>query len=205
MSASRERRSGSSLVKLSPMYGTRKVLPLAAIYGANASGKTSFVDALSFIKFLVVQGVPVDRAIPIQTYRLDQKTRMSPMRFSIEMLINDRIYSYEVVLSTMEVLEERLRIEHTRSYEIVFERDGRSFVFGSHCESDRNHFIAQGTRANQLFLHNAISQNANEFRPAYDWFAQTLVPLGLDAQYGSYYSMLLRDDFREFIDETEEI
>lgn len=201
MSASRERRSGSSLAKLLPMYGTRKVLPLAAIYGANASGKTSFVDALSFIKFLVVQGVPVDHAIPVETYRLDRKTRMSPMRFSIEMLIDDRIYLYEVVLNTMEVLEERLRIERTRSYEIVFERDGSSFVFGSHYESERNHFIAQGTRANQLFLHNAISQNANEFRPAYDWFAQTLVPLGLDAQYGSYYSMLLRDDFREFIDE----
>ena len=53
MVASRERQHGDRVPKLGK-YQTR-VLPVAAIYGGNASGKTNFFKALSFAKALVVK------------------------------------------------------------------------------------------------------------------------------------------------------
>ena len=85
--------------------------------------------------------------------------------------------------------------------ERVFERSQVGWKFGGKFDTGRNRFVAAGTRDNQLFLHNAISQNADEFRPAYDWFAKRLEIVGIEAQYGAFCLMLLRDDFREFIDE----
>ena len=35
-------------------FGKYKVLPSAVIYGANGSGKSNFIDAISFVKNLVI-------------------------------------------------------------------------------------------------------------------------------------------------------
>ena len=83
----------------------------------------------------------------------------------------------------------------------MFDRDASGTKFGKGFEDERFNFIAQGTRPNQLFLHNAIAQNANEFRPAFDWFDKTLRIEGIDAHGEPYSGMLLRDDFQNFINE----
>ena len=50
MEASRERKHSNQVARLSSMYGKRRVLPAAAIFGYNAAGKTSLLEALSFLK-----------------------------------------------------------------------------------------------------------------------------------------------------------
>ena len=71
MVASRERQHGDRVPKLDK-YQTR-VLPIAAIYGGNASGKTNFFKALNFAKALVVKGTRPDSLIPVEPFRLDAK------------------------------------------------------------------------------------------------------------------------------------
>lgn len=201
LAASKERGGAGTLAKLPSMYGTKKILPMAAIYGANASGKTNLIDALDFMKFLVVDGVGVDRPIPVDPYRLCPSMKGVPTFLEAEVLIGDRIYVYGFALTRKHVVEEHLYMRRTRSVERVFERSQVGWKFGGKFDTGRNRFVAAGTRDNQLFLHNAISQNADEFRPAYDWFAKRLEIVGIEAQYGAFCLMLLRDDFREFIDE----
>ena len=201
LAASKERGGAGTLAKLPSMYGTKKILPMAAIYGANASGKTNLIDALDFMKFLVVDGVGVDRPIPVDPYRLCPSMKGVPTFLEAEVLIGDRIYVYGFALTRKHVVEEHLYMRRTRSVERVFERSQVGWKFGGKFDTGRNRFVAAGTRDNQLFLHNAISQNADEFRPAYDWFAKRLEIVGIEAQYGAFCLMLLRDDFREFIDD----
>jgi len=38
-----------------------------------------------------------------------------------------------------------------------------------------SHYAFKGTRDNQLFLTNTVSQQVDAFRPVYDWFKDTLV------------------------------
>ena len=45
------------------------VLPIAVIYGGNASGKTNLFKALSFAKRFVVKGAQPDSTISLERYR----------------------------------------------------------------------------------------------------------------------------------------
>lgn len=201
MMSTKERKDSGTLAKLPTMYNSRKILPIAAVYGANASGKTTIMEALSLLKKLVVFGLQVDQAIPVEGYRLDPALFRKPSRFVIEFLRSDLIYRYDVTLSRAFVEREVLSVRRTRTYDVIFDRDATSVRFGKGYTDERFNFIAQGTRPNQLFLYNAVAQNANEFRPAFDWFDKTLRIEGIDAHGEPYSGMLLRDDFQDFINE----
>ena len=75
-----------------------KVLPVAAIYGGNASGKTNFFKALNFARALIVRGTHPDGLIPIEAFRLDRKCEKLPVRFSFEILIDEIIYEFSFVV-----------------------------------------------------------------------------------------------------------
>lgn len=199
MRASREKTDFDKLAKLPPMYGTTKVLPAAAIYGANASGKTSLLEALALLKKLVVEGIGVTQLIPVEPFRLDKESRGLPTSFKIEALISNLIYVYSLSCTRSDVVEEKLFICRTRTDQLVFSRVGDKVEFGSKFGEERFALIAENTRPNQLFLHNAIAQNANAFRPLFDWFDKSLTILGADVQYEHYSQMLLRPDFLDFV------
>ena len=50
MEAGPERDAGGHLVKIGAKSRPLKVLPFAAVYGNNASGKSQFIAALSFLR-----------------------------------------------------------------------------------------------------------------------------------------------------------
>ena len=149
------------------MYGTTKILPLAAIYGPNASGKGNLIDALDFLAYLVVDGVQLGRPIPVEPYRLSSATLISPTKFDIRILVNDRIYRYAISINRKGILEESLWLQRSRREEPLFVRVGSTYDFPNTLgtEPDRLRFIAEGTRQNQLFLNSAVSQNVIDLQP----------------------------------------
>ena len=56
-----------------------KVLPIAALYGSNASGKTNFFKALSFAKNMIVRGTRPDEIIS-RIQRKPEEHGFMPMR-----------------------------------------------------------------------------------------------------------------------------
>jgi AAA15 family ATPase/GTPase len=63
------------------------ILPVAAIYGGNASGKTNFFKALSFVSKFVVDVTKPDSLIPVEVFRLDPQKMDQPARFTFELLV----------------------------------------------------------------------------------------------------------------------
>ena len=120
MIASRERQHGKRVPKLGK-YQTR-VLPIAAIYGGNASGKTNLFKALSFAKTLVVKGTRLDSLIPIEPFRLDGKGTNRPSRFAFELLIDETIYEFSFAVTRKAVLEERLVVITSTSEKVLYDR-----------------------------------------------------------------------------------
>ena len=179
MVASRERQHGARVPRVKK-YHTR-VLPLTAIYGGNASGKSNFFKALDFAKDMVVEGTPLspkNEIRGVEPFRLNAKSVTSPSRFEFVLLIDETIYEFHFALDLKEVHEEKLMKSTGTSEELLYHRQDGGIKFGKSFNDEtrkqRLNFVFEGTRDNQLFLTNAISQNVDDLRPVYNWFKDTL-------------------------------
>jgi len=192
MVATRERQHGERVPKLGK-YATR-VLPVAAIYGGNASGKTNFFKAIHFIRHLVVKGTQPDGLIPVDPFRLDANSHEQPSRFVMALLIEETIYEFAVAINRATILEERLTLIGSASEKCLYERQGGQIRFDTGLKKDAFlNFAFQGTRDNQLFLTNAVSQKVENFRPVYDWFKDTLALVAPDSRF---------EPFEQFLDDA---
>lgn len=207
MVASRERQHGNRVPKVEK-YQTR-ILPVAAIYGANASGKTNFFEALNFIKNLVILGTRPDDLIPVEPYRLDDSYLERPSRFKLELLINEIIYEFSFATTRKAITEEKLVQITSTSEKILYDRQGDKPNFHSSLDKDQFlHFAFKGTRENELFLTNSVSQKVNNFKPVYDWLRDSLQLIAPDSVYKNFEYFLdeehpMRDVINEMLPQLD--
>jgi uncharacterized protein len=181
MLATKERRHGGRVPRLGK-YRT-KVLPIAAIYGGNASGKTNFFKALNFAKSLVVKGTQIDGLIPVETFCLNAKENEPAVRFAFELLIDEVIYDFSFTVSSKAVLEEQLIKITAHTEELLYKRPGTP-------QDPSLQAVFDGTRDNQLFLTNSVSQKVQKFRPIYDWFKESLILIAPDWRFSPFEQFL---------------
>lgn len=175
-----------------------KALPVAAIYGGNASGKSSLLKALMFMQRFVVIGTQPDSLIQVEPFKLDAACLDAPSHFKIQILVDEKCYEYRFSLTRKRVVAESLRqVLKTTDKELYKRENGaiefHSSLYASAKEKLFLEFIFKGTRENQLFLTNAVNQNFNFFKPLYQWFKATLHILAPDTEFG---------DFSRFIEDS---
>jgi AAA15 family ATPase/GTPase len=181
MVASRERQHGERVPKIGRL--NTRILPVATIYGGNASGKTNLFKALSFAKTLVIKGTQPDGAIQVEPFHLDTASQAEPTRFVFELLIEETLYEFAFSLTREAVVEERLSLITSSSEKELYRRSSSGIEFEASLKDPFLQFAFQGTRDNQLFLTNAISQKVERFRPIYNWFRDTLELIGPDSRF----------------------
>ena len=183
MVASRERQHGERVARLGKYQ--MRLLPAAAVYGGNASGKTNLFKALAFARLQVVRGTPPDTRIPVRPFLLEKGLAKKPSRFEFELLIDEVIYAFSFAMTREKVLEERLvRVSSSGERQLYNRRNGQIAFDKSLGEDPHLGFAFQGTRENQLFLTNSVSQKLEQFRPIHDWFKNTLQMVAPDARFG---------------------
>lgn len=192
MVAGRERQHGERVPRLEK-YRMR-VLPIAAVYGGNASGKTNLFEALRFAKYFVSKGVHLEEKIPIVPFALNEMSLAEASSFCFEIFADGGIYEFSFSIASSGVLEEKLVQVLPSSEKTLYHRQAGKPVTCSLCEKDpRLNFVFQGTQSNQLFLTNSVFQKLDCFRAVYDWFRESLVIVGPDSCFGQ---------FEHFINET---
>ena len=186
MVASRERQHGHRVARVKRL-GAR-LLPIATIFGGNASGKTNFFLALAFAKFLVTSGPRrPNRPIPVEPFRLDATSTSRPSRFAFEILIHDTLYSYSFDVTSREVLKERLAQSTSRSEHILYTRKRNHVEFHRSLRSNRLLELAfKSTLPNELFLTKSVSMNLPEFLPIYEWFDEYLELIAPDSRFAPF-------------------
>ena len=193
MAASKERQHGERISRVKEHNA--KILPFAAIYGGNASGKTNFFSALQFVRRFIVDGTQPDAPIPVAPFLLNDQAPEQPTCFWFDLLIYETVYAFSFAVTREEVQKEDLLIiTNTGKEKVLYRRRGRRISFPrSKNEKEQSflEFVFRGTRANQLFLTNSISQNMTEFRLVYEWF-KYLILIGPDNHVG--YGGLLREE-----------
>jgi AAA15 family ATPase/GTPase len=99
-----------------------RILKMIMIYGANASGKSNILKALDFLKTIVIHPKnKKDEKLEYEPFLFDNKTIDNPTKFSIEFLINDIRYLYEVSFNKYYILNETLYF-HNPNKALIFER-----------------------------------------------------------------------------------
>ena len=182
MLATRERQHNSRVSRLRK-YQTR-ILPIAAIYGGNAAGKSNFFKALQFVQTLVVRGSAIDSLIGVEPFQLNEKESKKPTRFIFELLIDEGIYEFDFSVTRTVVVEEKLVLIKKASEKVLYHRDTGNIKFAPSLSEDLFlNFAYRGTRDNQLFLTNSVSQKLDIFRPVYNWFKNTLQLIGPDSAF----------------------
>jgi AAA15 family ATPase/GTPase len=188
----------------------------AAVFGANASGKSNLLNSLSYFKALVRQSatVPVDHTFSVKPFLFDKTTKNEPTEFEIT-FIKDKIrYQYGVAMTQERITEEWLYVYKTAKAQHWFSRK-----YDSETQEDIYHFgpnfIGQkdvwkkATRKNSLFLSTAIQLNNSQLQNVYSWIVNDLVCMGtmhasndvntLDMMTDSE----LREEIRDFISSAD--
>ena len=86
--------SGKVRSKMHHLIKDRKLslLKFAAIYGANASGKSNLVSAMDFARTTIVHEIPID--IMNKYCRTNPENKNVPSRFEFEIKLNNKAYAY---------------------------------------------------------------------------------------------------------------
>ena len=164
-----------------------KVLPAAAIFGGNATGKTSFVLALLFARDLVTQGCIQEAPVDVDPFLLDKKTEKKPSSFVFGLAIGEDTYEYSFKVTHMKVQEEKLVKTSSKPKVVLFDRKGTDISFDwSVPEKEPLKSVVKSTALNQLLLSNTVLHGEDIFRPIYDWFAFSLECIPSDFGYASF-------------------
>jgi uncharacterized protein len=150
---------------------SEKLLPVAALYGANASGKSNVLDALAFMRgaVLLSQGSwAPDEGVPRDAFAWGPK-RSEPSMVEVMFLIDGTRYQYGFVTNDECFLEEWLYAWPRGKKRVWFERDESIFKFGEGLKGE-NKLIQEVTRANSLFISAAAQNNHRWLTPIFAWF-----------------------------------
>jgi hypothetical protein len=88
-----------------------KIVPVAAIYGSNASGKSNLINAMTMMKYHIQTSMAKDNVvdkIQVEPFRLSTKTANAPTEFEISFIIRQKLFRYGFVASKERVFEEWL-------------------------------------------------------------------------------------------------
>lgn len=171
-----------------------RVLRVAALYGANAHGKTKLIDALTFAQHLVVGGTKSGARIRSAPFRLDPARIGQPSRFEFVIDYGGIEYSYGFVVDAERIHEEwlfaRRGAREMRWFERKTDASGKTIIECGQALTGRTSkqrgfidFVAQGTRLNQLFLTEAVDRNVKKLNPLFEWFKDVLTIIPAEAPY----------------------
>lgn len=188
-----------------------RVLRAAALYGANASGKSNLINAIAFARDFIVTGTRASGAIPYEPFKLSAATRTAPSKFEFVFTLDGVLHTYGFKADASRVHEEWLfatpgKKEVTYFERITDESGAVTVEFGTtfRKQAERKkgflEFVAEGTRPNQLFLTEAVERNVPTAQGIIHWLQQMLLFIPAEAKY-EHLSVLTHANplFTEFL------
>ena len=171
--------------------GSARPIPIlrsAAIYGANASGKTNLLKALETMQRIVLSSAKELDLLPVTPFRFDAASETEPTTFELQCLAGGIRYQYGFSATRQAVDEEWLYAWPRGRLQTWFERSEKKNVkFGDKLLGDKEVW-RRSTRTNALLLSTAVALNSVQLRPLFDWF-KTHLRVSLEGDWGSDFTI----------------
>jgi AAA15 family ATPase/GTPase len=157
-----------------PFEDGSMVLPIASIYGGNASGKSNFVSALKTLQFIVLN----DQVPHVDPFILETGYSEKETTFDIKILIDKIVYRYTVSTAKAKIIKERLaKVNGSNNEDRLYMRDGHKIDSGKldDQQTERIKFLINNsvTPDNQTFLKRVAAFGI--FNCIWEWFKDSLL------------------------------
>lgn len=165
------------------------VLRSAVIYGANASGKSNVLKALSFYKRFITDSFINSQAgklIDVEGFRLNTQTENEPTTMEATFIVGDFIYRFGFEVDRKSVREEWLyqRANRKRAKEVeLFYRENGVVSVHSKCPLIQEIVDKKMIRDNALVLSTAAQFNDPKSVDILNWLSDTQVLFCREDEY----------------------
>lgn len=151
----------------------RPLVRSAAIYGANAAGKSNLLRALAVMQGMVLNSSRDAGPIPVTPFLFDSTSREEPTTFEVVFVAGGVRYQYGFSANTESVKEEWLYAWPSGRVQHWIQRSHGTWKLGDRLTGDREVW-RRATRPDALYLSTAASLNSEQLKPVFDWFRETL-------------------------------
>ena len=194
-----------------------KVLPITAIYGANASGKSSVFEAFQFMALCVLESLSFSDDNKKNPYKLKvdsfkfSESREKPSEFEINYIDKkgkkELYYNYGFKIDNSGILEEYLAsntktgVKRNEDYTYIFKRErNQKLYLDSSIEKFREN-LEISLKEKTLLVSLGAKLNIDEFIRVRTWFINTEVINFSNSLYGAFLENILPNN----IIESEEV
>lgn len=194
-----------------------KILPVTAIYGANASGKSSVFEAFQFMAFCVLESLSFSDDNKKNSYKLKvdsfkfSDSRDKPSEFEINYIDKkgkkELYYNYGFKIDNSGILEEYLAsntktgVKRNEEYTYIFRRErNQKLYLDSSIEKFREN-LEISLKDKTLLVSLGAKLNINEFIRVRTWFINAEVINFSNSLYGVFLENTLPNN----IIESEEV
>ena len=194
-----------------------KVLPVTAIYGANASGKSSVFEAFQFMALCVLESLSFSDDNKKNPYKLKvdsfkfSESREKPSEFEINYIDKkgkkELYYNYGFKIDNSGILEEYLAsntktgVKRNEDYTYIFKRErNQKLYLDSSIEKFREN-LEISLKDKTLLVSLGAKLNIDEFIRVRTWFINTEVINFSNSLYGAFLENILPNN----IIESEEV
>lgn len=172
-----------------------RILKSAAIYGANASGKSNLIKSFSFFRWFILNSSQLsDHSDEIEyfPFLLDESSQFKPSQFDIEFITNGNKYRYGFEINKIQVVSEWLFETNKNKENLLFIRD-RDIIEISNRFSEGEK-LEDKTRPTSLFLSVVAQFNGKISTEIIKWFRNTNAIHGLnDSLYQNFTANMLKN------------
>ena len=190
-----------------------KVLPITAIYGANASGKSSVFEAFQFMALCILESLSFSDDNKKNPYKLKvdsfkfSDSRDKPSEFEINYIDKkgkkELYYNYGFKIDNSGILEEYLAsntktgVKRNEEYTYIFKRErSQKLYLDSSIEKFREN-LEISLKDKTLLVSLGAKLNINEFIRVRTWFINAEVINFSNSLYGIFLENTLPDNIIE--------
>lgn len=157
-----------------------KLLKSAAVFGANASGKSNLFHAMGFARGFILNSSRESQAgekIAVTPFLLSTETENQPSLFEFVFIVNNVKYRYGFCLNNTEVVDEWLFEAKKIKETLLFKRHLQEFDISTKFKEGNK--VKDLTRNNALLLSVAAQFNIKIAKDILSWFIRLNVISGL--------------------------
>ena len=189
--------------------GDYKAVNSVAIYGANASGKSSLFKAITVALIMIrnSNNVQITDKLPMTPFKFDFESRNKPTSFEFTFIAKDgRKYIYGFSATTEKVVEEYLYCYNTSKPTLLFDLNENEKPKFNRAYKVKLEAAYQMNTANKLFLATATTWNVECTKSPFEWLAESIDTFTDVMELGGVaFEKYRTDENRKYIEFTKNL